>query len=217
MNLSLQKTSQMTEDSSDLKSWLKFVFDQLYEDEKHRKIKQIALKYTGSGNVNLNKYLREQDALETEAERREHTSKFPIPEEEIWELYLSLIDLRVFPKNFKVVIYRGLPMSVIRKLNIGDEFYDAGFSSFTFSITTAIGFSRPDIGTMYPILRLENPIEGVFFSNMGENEFVIGPRAKFLITNIYDSIGIYDDFKNCFVKRAMTIYDIVFIGYQDPK
>lgn len=36
----------------------------------------IAKEYTGSGNIYLNRYLREQDVLTTNSERDEHTRKF---------------------------------------------------------------------------------------------------------------------------------------------
>lgn len=161
----------------------------------------IAKEYTGNGNVYLNQYLREQDALTTDGERNEHTQKFPIPEERIWSLYNALIDLRVEPPSSNITLYRGLPNKIVSHLKEGDIYRDAGFSSFSFSPYVAISFAREVVPT---ILVFKNPKEGVWFSHLGEYEFVIGPRCLFHIDSIHQSMIAS---KNC------NVYEISFIDY----
>lgn len=161
----------------------------------------IAKEYTGRGNIYLNKYLREQDVLTTDAEREMHTQKFPISQERIWSLYNALIDLRVEPPSSNIILYRGLPNNIVTHLKEGDIYRDAGFSSFSFSPNVAVRFAKEQIPT---ILVFRNPKEGAWFSHLNEYEFVIGPRCLFHIDRIHQSV---------IGSKNSNVYEISFIDY----
>jgi hypothetical protein len=182
--------------------WKKVVDDRMKDPDDMGKYTQIALLYTGSANVYLNKFLREQEVLKTDAERDAHISKFQYPQDKIWELYNSLIDLRVKPPSI-VTLYRGLPANFVSHLKVGDIYHDPGFMSFSFSISAATNFSRSGA-----IIVFKNPEEGVWFGTMSayknEFEFVIGPRCKFFVNSIEERI---------IGRITYKFYDMTFIGY----
>ena len=130
------------------REWVQLVENRMRNNEDLGKFLKLAKQYTSSANTYLNSYLREQDALQTDAERGRHSEQFfeklrknGVDENSIWDLYNSLIDLRVTPPSEGVTLYRGLPYDELKNLRVGDIYYDAGFMSFSFSPSVARGFA----------------------------------------------------------------------------
>lgn len=190
--------------------WVNEINRRMNDPEDIGKYVVVAREYTGTGNVALNRYLREQDTFTTDAERDSHSQQFfsqkGVNSDKIWNLYNSLIDLRVTPPTQNVVLYRGVPTSILEPLNVGDEYFDAGFSSFSFSPSVAIGFASKSQNPKR-ILVLRNPQEGVWFGNVlkSEYEFVVGPRAEFIVTLIEP---------RTYGTTAVIAYEIAFSGYR---
>lgn len=178
---------------STIEEWKKEIDNRMKDPNDIGKYVAIAKEYTGTGNVALNKFLREQDKLPFD-KQEEHAKNFPLSQERIWTLYNALIDLRVAPPSQDITLYRGLPFHFISHLKVNDIYHDAGFMSFSFSLQVAIKFAHKDGA----ILVLKNPQEGVWFSLLGEYEYVVGPRCLFRVDNIN--------------KRQ---YEITFMGYNN--
>lgn len=182
--------------------WLQVAEARMKNPDDLGKFLKIGILYTGTGNQLLNRYLREHDLYQTEIERIEHDKQFfkssNLTEDKLWELYNALIDLRIKPPSTDINLYRGLPSSVLDGYKVGDTYHDAGFTSFSFSKNVANRFGT----SKKSMIVLTNPEEGVWFSNVGEYEFVVGPRCLFEILNISIESGI-------------NVYYVKFIGYNE--
>lgn len=159
-------------------SWKNFVSTKILSDYP------LVLRYTRRGDELLNKSLR---------------SKFNVLPNILEPLYFTLIGAQKltvqYPLNSKMLIFRGLENTFAKNIIPGMILEDKGFSSFTFSLNTALFFSDKDNSHVL-VLETSDNILGVYLDSryktsfFDENEFVLGPGCKFYIDNIEIMNGI---------------------------